>query len=451
MDFDLVSTAEAAEILGVTPQRVTQLIRNKQLDATMIGGNWLVDRASVEARRSSVSQKGGRPRVGMSRDEVTFTLMNREHEIRQVIYSRKRKEFTHVEAFIDKDHAPLGVFGQRGVSDAVAFDMWWRGRGIPATRTGIQRILDEAGVLVPEELAMRNLGLSLSDQYWIRPKGVQLAWEDINFFNNDFGKVSEATAPHCPVSTSAGAHPDNTSDGNLSKRWVMQGEKRVLTKGGGANNQEPYNEVVATALHKRMLLADDEYVSYHLVNSSGTAQCACEDFLSDEEEFVPAIYVDSLLPERNDLNHFQHYVQCCNSLGVDGTKLALYKMIVCDDIIANSDRHYRNFGIIRNVETLACRPAPLFDSGSCLWFNTPLADLKRGEFSFQSKQFDPNPARQLLLVDDMSWFEPECLDGFVDQAIEILAANPMLSERLPFIRRSLERRVARIVDIRTWS
>ncbi len=81
----------------------------------------------------------------------------------------------------------------------------------------------------------------------------------------------------------------------------------------------------------------------------------------------------------------------------------------------------------------------------------PFADLARGEFSFQSKQFDTNPARQLLLVEDMSWFEPEDLDGFVEQAIEILARNPLLSERLPFIRRSLERRVARIVDIREWS
>ncbi len=450
MELNLVSTAEAAEMLGVTPQRVTQLIRNKQLDATMIGGSWLVDRESVEARRSSVSQRGGRPRVGTGRDEVVFVLMNREHEIRQVTYNRRRKGFTHVGTLLDKERAPLGIFGQRGTSDAVAFDMWWRGRGIPATRAEIQQILDDAGVLVPEELIMRNLGLSLSDQYWIRPQGVQLKWGDINFFNNDFDKVSETTEPFSPVSTTAGAHPDNTSDGNLSKRWVVQNGRRVLLKGGGANNQEPYNEVVATDLHKRMLQADDEFVSYHLINDAGTAECACENFLTDEEEFVPAIYVDRLLPERNDLNHFQHYVRCCKSLGINGIELALYKAIVCDDIIANGDRHYRNFGVIRNVETLACRPAPLFDSGSCLWFDTPLADLRHGEFSYKSKQFDPNPARQLLLVENMSWFDPECLDGFVDQAVETLARNPLLAERLPFVRRSLERRVSRIVDIRMW-
>ncbi|MDO5120168.1 MAG: hypothetical protein Q4D48_08785, partial [Coriobacteriales bacterium] len=82
---------------------------------------------------------------------------------------------------------------------------------------------------------------------------------------------------------------------------------------------------------------------------------------------------------------------------------------------------------------------------------TSLADLQCGGFSFQGKQFDPNPARQLLYVEDMSWFEAENLDGFVDQAIEILACNPLLAERLPFVRRSLERRVARIVDLREWN
>lgn len=450
MNNGLISTAEAADLLGVTPQRVTQLIRNNQLDGTMIGGRWLVDRASVEVRRSTVSSRGGRPRVGTARDEVAFMLMNRGHEICQVVYNRRRREFVHVGGLLDKSRAPLGVFGQRDVSDAVAFDMWWKGRGIPITRAGLQRILDDAGVFVPEELAMRNLGLSLSDQYWICPQGSQLAWSDINFFNNSFERVSDATAPHSPVLTPAGAHPDNTSDGNLSKRWVVRGGKRLLLKGGGTNNQEPYNEVVATALHQRMLKAD-EYVPYRLVDDADTTQCACEDFLSDEEEFVPAIYVDRLVPEQSHLSHYQHYVRCCESLGVEDAETALWKTIVCDDIIANSDRHYRNFGVIRNVETLACRPAPIFDSGSCLWADVPLASLKCGEFSFRGKQFDPNPARQLLLVGDMDWFEPGDLDGFGDQAIEILARNPLLSERLPYIKQSLERRIARIVDIREWS
>ena len=450
MDINLIPTAEAARLLGVSPQRVTQLIRGGQLEGTMVGGRWLVDRASVQARRMSAPSRGGRPRVGRGRDEFVFTLMNRGHEIREVVYNGRRKEFTHVGELLDGDRAPLGVFGQDGISDVVAFDMWWKGRGIPATRRGLQRVLDEAGVFVPEELAMRNLGLSLSDQYWIQPRGSDLAWDDINFFNNDFERVSDRTDSYSPVSTSVGAHPDNTSDGNLGKRWMIRDGRRMLLKEGGALNQEPYNEVVATALHRR-LLSEGDFVAYQLVEDGGATLCACEDFLTDEEEFVPAIYVDRLLPERGAWDSYQHYVRCCESLGAKDVELALWKMIVCDDIIANCDRHYRNFGIVRNVETLECRPAPIFDSGTSLWAGCSLDDLRGGEFRFQSRQFDPSPARQLLLVEDMSWFDPHDLDGFGDEALEILSRNSLLSERLPYIEKSLERRVARIVDIREWS
>lgn len=449
MRDDLVSTVEAAEMLGITRQRVTQLIRNNQLDGMMVGGRWLVDRASVEARRATVSRRGGRPRFGLGCDEAVFTLMNRGYAIREAIYSRRREEFVRVGPLLEKDRLPIGVFGQRGMSDVVAFNMWWKGRGIPLERAGIQQILDDAGVTVPEELVTRNLGLSLSDQYWICPRDSHLEWRDVNFFNNEFGKVSHTIEPYSPVPTAV-AHPTNTSDGNLSKRWVVRDQRRMLLKSGGTNNQESYNEVVATALHQRMLNAD-EFVRYCLVDDGDAIMCACEDFLTDEEEYVSAMYVDRLLPERSDLSCYQHYIRCCESLGVEGVELALWKMIVCDDVIANADRHWRNFGVVRNVETLACRPAPIFDSGSCLWFDTPLADLRRGEFSFRGKQFDPNPARQLLLVEDMGWFEPGDLDGFVDEAVAILAQNPLLAERLPFVRRSLERRVARIVDIREWS
>ena len=47
--------------------------------------------------------------------------------------------------------------------------------------------------------------------------------------------------------------PDNTSDGWLKKRWTILDGKRCLIKGGsGATQQEPYNEVIASAIMKRL-------------------------------------------------------------------------------------------------------------------------------------------------------------------------------------------------------
>lgn len=45
-----IPTREAAELLGVSRQRVGVLIRKKQLKAKMFGRVWMVSRASCEKR-----------------------------------------------------------------------------------------------------------------------------------------------------------------------------------------------------------------------------------------------------------------------------------------------------------------------------------------------------------------------------------------------------------------
>ena len=127
----------------------------------------------------------------------------------------------------------------------------------PARTHWASSLLAEAAVDVPDELVQRNLGLSLSDQYWIRPQDSGLAWEDINFFNNAFDDVSLTIAPFAPEGKAAAAKPDNTSDGNLQKYWTCEGDRRILHKAGAHLNQEPYNELVATVLHRRILNACD--------------------------------------------------------------------------------------------------------------------------------------------------------------------------------------------------
>ena len=328
--------------------------------------------------------------------------------------------------------------------------MWWKGRGIPLARIGLTALLAEAAVDVPEELVQRNLGLSLSDQYWILPQGSGLKWEDINFFNNSFEDVSLTIAPFAPEGKAAAAKPDNTSDGNLQKYWTCEGARRVLHKAGAHLNQEPYNEVVATALHRRILAAGD-FVPYSLEGTGTSALSVCDVFLTDEEEYVPAFYVNERARANERLTDYEQYIASCEELGVADIQDALDRMIVCDDIIANYDRHWRNFGLVRNVNTLACRPAPIFDSGSSLWCNVSLEALRTGEHSFASAQFHSSPAKQMLLVEDMSWFDEDKLEGFVDEAIEILSGNEALASRLPFIKEALAWRVRRMVDIAEWS
>ncbi len=441
----MISASEAAKQLGVSARRVTELARTGGLEARKVSGVWLVSEDSIIERLASASKKGGRPVSGNARGEVLLTLMNRTHEVAEVVYDTREKRFSKVKELLDLRRAPVGIGSEKALP-LLALNQWWRGRGIPDTRAHLDHLLREAGCAVPEELLERNLGLSLSDQYWVKPNASGLTWESVNFFNNDFERIAALLQPVAISKGKGDPHPDNTSDGNLTKTWENRDGRRVLIKGGGALCQEPLNEVVATALHGR-LLDEGEFVRYEAEAADGGFASVCENFLADDEEYVPAFYVERLLDEDRFSDGYRHYVACAESLGTKHVEDSLAHMIVCDDIIANSDRHHRNFGLVRNVETLQCRCAPIFDSGASLWHDVPLARLKTGEHSFESKQFFASPARQLLLVENMSWVDVDALEGFADEAIDILSRNVELAGRLPYIRSALEWRIERIAGI----
>lgn len=109
----MLTTKEAAELLDITPRRVQELIKNEALDARKASGVWLIDKDSVDTRLRSVTKTGGRPRRGHGKSEIAFTLMNRTHEVAQLVYSTSRKDFTHIGADIDYTHAPIGVLGPK--------------------------------------------------------------------------------------------------------------------------------------------------------------------------------------------------------------------------------------------------------------------------------------------------------------------------------------------------
>lgn len=441
------TTQEAAQLLGVSKRRVTALIEAGKLEAEKASGIWLIDEESLNHHARSVKKQGGRPKKGDLPQEAKFLFKNRTHDIAELVYDTNLKEFTSIGPLIDAERAPLGLAGERDKISLLSFNLWWRGRGLSEQRPDLGQRLSDWGLSVPFELSVKSLGLSLSDQYWICPYDSDLRWEDLNFFSNSFPDSRYFFAPQqgeAPIETAP--HPDNTSDGVLTKHWAIVDGKRCLFKAGSHLDQEPYNEVVASRLHAR-LLPSQEYVEYDLAFDEGAPLSVCPIFIGDTEEFIPAQYVVRTKRRQSHHNDYRHYVECCLSLGIETIEDSLARMIVCDDILANTDRHWRNFGIIRNVETLECRPAPLFDSGTSLWCTKSDAELSRGDFSFASKQFNSDIAKQLMLANDLSWIRIDAFDGFVAEACEILGKNEMVQARIPSIRQALEKRVERIQGI----
>ena len=113
-------------------------------------------------------------------------------------------------------------------------------------------------------------------------------------------------------------------------------------------------------------------------------------------------------------------------------------MIVVDYIIANEDRHFNNFGLLRNAETLEwIGVAPIYDSGTSLWFNRSEDQIKNAEI--KCKPFKKHHGEQIKLVSDISRYDFSKLDGIDNDIREVLKdQNP---ERVDLISESVRNRI----------
>lgn len=239
--------------------------------------------------------------------------------------------------------------------------------------------------------------------------------------------------------------PDNSSDGNLKKKWKMIHGIRCLVKGGNSfNNQEPFNEWIATKLYERILDRQDD-VPYALIQENDSYYSACPTMVNTDEELVSAYYIDRMIRQRGNDSLYTHFLEACASLPIPNAKLQIEKMIVCDYIIANDDRHYRNFGAIRNVDTLEwIKIAPIFDSGRSLWAAQATSAIGS---TYKCKPFQSSPEKQLELVNDLSWLDTAKLLGFEQEAKNILQKNPFMDEaRIQAIIEQIKRRINRVME-----
>lgn len=328
----------------------------------------------------------------------------------------------------EEQHIPVGVTVKKHQVDRGELNHWWRGRAIPASRAGLKSALQQLDVSDTQLLLEKCLGLSLSDQYWICPADTVLRWESVNFFENPFSEdvgniLLGAAADSENISLMS---PDNTSDGWLKKKWMIQNGKRCLLKGGsGATWQEPYNEVLASRIMERLGIP---HVKYSLLQEGDYPYSLCEDFITSETELISAWHIMQTRKKENHVSVYQHYLDCCEALGIPDVQASLDKMIVLDYLILNEDRHMNNFGVIRNADTLEyIGAAPVYDSGTSLWFDKPTA-LIHGKTKVSCKPFKTTHEEQLKLVHDFSWLDLNALHDITDEWRQIVNGSLFIDQ-----------------------
>ncbi|MFR2242753.1 MAG: HipA domain-containing protein [Anaerobutyricum soehngenii] len=357
-----------------------------------------------------------------------YILMHKDNPVAVLEIDEASGVISAIGEVYAEEHIPLGITVKRGRIERSELNDWWKGRAIPASRSGIKTVLEDLQIATTQRLLEKCLGLSLSDQYWICPQSRNLKWSEINFFENNFsddmgnilfGKVSSGEMIlNDEISLMS---PDNTSDGWLKKKWKIINGKRCLIKGGsGAIQQEPYNEVIASKIMERL---DIPHVKYSLIMEEEYPYSICEDFITPQTELISAWYVMQTEKKPNHISVYQHYVNCCEKLGIPKIKESLDQMMVVDYLIANEDRHQNNFGVIRDVKKLNfIGSAPLFDSGTSLWFDKPTPMIGRTA-KLQCKPFKNTHEEQIKLVSSFEWLDISKLNGIEEEFRELVRAS----------------------------
>ena len=289
-------------------------------------------------------------------------------------------ELSETGQIFDKKRLPFGM-KYDGNENAQYRQMsdWIENRGLPRGRSDLVYILNDMKARNSKELAFCSYALNLTDQYWAHKTNIDLKWKDLNFFDNNFdGLIDFDVHGVYGINNTIPATPDLTVDGSLRKKWIKNNNEKYLLKSSRHNeNQEPFNEVIASGIMKEFGI---EHIEYDITRSekSKIPLSVCKCMVNRNTEFMTAQFVkDTELKQgRND---YARLIDICRKHGINDAKKRLDEMIAMDYIIGNTDRHTGNFGIIRDAGTLEwIKMVPIFDNGNSFCHDLKsIDDIKR--------------------------------------------------------------------------
>ncbi len=306
-------------------------------------------------------------------------LMNKNQKIACIEIDSNNNVIDKIYHIYNIEYAPLSfqnAVNDKSVNNIRALNLWFRARGIPSWRKDIENLLEKLHINSPDELLNKAYGLSLSDQYWFKEINQKISWEDINFFTNDFKyqgylNISLSSSFNGEVDLRS---PNNTTDGMLQKAWIIENGKRVLVKGTySLSNQEPINEWLVSQICKRL---DLDYCSYSIDVVDKKLVSKCENFVNDNQEIITANDIFKSVPKDNHISDMNHYINILEKNEIKNARKNIEDMFFVDFLVMNFDRHMKNYGIIRNVETLKWeKTTPIFDTGECMECDKTLNEI----------------------------------------------------------------------------
>jgi hypothetical protein len=231
---------------------------------------------------------------------------------------------------------------------------WLIGRAIDSHRTN-SRLLKKAlrlSAANDAELVLRVNAATVTDTYWFRECSVSLSWEDARFKANYFDKLALRGDPdsfNLPYSPT----PELTNIGSFEKCWRLENDKWWMIKQG--NELERFSELFICGLGKALGFPMAEYLPENGTIKSPDFTCGA----SVNYESAEGIVGDN-----------EDYGQNFEGLLALSPALAeqYLQIIYLDTICFNMDRHTKNYGVLRDVESgKILSMAPNFDNNISLF------------------------------------------------------------------------------------
>lgn len=251
--------------------------------------------------------------------------------------------------------------------NAETIEEFIKSRIVPKNRTFVQTILESAGLNINDKKGVIDVskGLSLTDSYWIIQDN-SLKFEDYNLYENDFSEVLSLVAftGYSSKIKELITSPEFTTNGMLPKAWRKIDKQIYLYKGGTetyhfANTGfEPYSEFYSSQVARKM---DIFHIEYDLIKWKGILSSTCKIFTNKDTSYVQIGDVITY----GGIKKVYEYIK---SLGFEDK---FSDMILFDAICINTDRHFGNFGLLRDNHSGNYTDfAPIFDNGESLLSKT---------------------------------------------------------------------------------
>lgn len=232
------------------------------------------------------------------------------------------------------------------------FEGWLINRAVDRHRANSRLLKKALGLTLAEEteVVLKVHAATITDHYWFRASGSYLTYDEVKFKDNIFDKLALYGDPdsfNYPESTT----PELTNIGSYEKCWRIVDGKWWIYKQGSEN--ERFSELFISYFGQALGFS----MAHYELESSYIKTL---DFTNQQVDYE-AIY--SLAGDDEDYQKsFEILENLCPAAVKD-----YVNMIFLDTICFNMDRHTKNYGVLRDINTGDVRGlAPNFDNNIAL-------------------------------------------------------------------------------------